>query len=177
MINHVIGDATSPEAEGHKLILHCCNNEGAWGAGFVLALTKKWPHVEQAYRQWFRDSRVGVRPTPDERVEIMSNHPNQYEGFHLGAIQVVDAGEDISVVNMIGQDGCGKDQYGHAPVRYYAIDECLKKVFQIAKERHASIHVPYLMCCGLAGGTWSYIEMMLNRRLGCFGVTAYEYQP
>lgn len=28
MINYVIGDATAPQGEGPKFIVHCCNNIG-----------------------------------------------------------------------------------------------------------------------------------------------------
>lgn len=41
-IKYIIGDATEPQGEGNKIIVHCCNNIGGWGAGFVLSLSKKW---------------------------------------------------------------------------------------------------------------------------------------
>jgi O-acetyl-ADP-ribose deacetylase (regulator of RNase III) len=41
-IFYMTGDATAPVGEGQKLIVHVCNDIGAWGAGFVLALSKRW---------------------------------------------------------------------------------------------------------------------------------------
>ncbi len=51
MINYVKGDATSPIGDGVKLIVHVCNDIGAWGAGFVLALSKKWITPEKQYKR------------------------------------------------------------------------------------------------------------------------------
>ena len=39
-IKYVVGDATAPQGESKKIICHICNDLGAWGAGFVLALSK-----------------------------------------------------------------------------------------------------------------------------------------
>lgn len=50
-ITYVRGDATAPRGEGVKLIVHCCNDPGGWGRGFVLALSRRWPEPEAAYRE------------------------------------------------------------------------------------------------------------------------------
>ena len=42
MINYLTRDATAPTAIGNKIIVHICNDIGAWGKGFVMALSKKW---------------------------------------------------------------------------------------------------------------------------------------
>jgi len=46
-IVYLKGDATQPQAKGVKIIVHCCNDLGGWGKGFVLALRKRWPEPEQ----------------------------------------------------------------------------------------------------------------------------------
>lgn len=51
----VRGDATSPQARGPKIIAHICNDLGGWGKGFVLAVSRRWPEPERAYRQWHRE--------------------------------------------------------------------------------------------------------------------------
>ena len=47
-IIYLKGDATSPQVKGYKVIAHICNNRGSWGAGFVMAISKKWssPEIE-----------------------------------------------------------------------------------------------------------------------------------
>lgn len=48
-LTFVRGDATNPQAKGPKVIAHICNDRGAWGKGFVLAISKRWPEPEAAY--------------------------------------------------------------------------------------------------------------------------------
>lgn len=57
-ITYLKGDATSPQASGIKIIAHVCNDIGGWGKGFVLAISRRWPEPEKAYREWhcFRTS-------------------------------------------------------------------------------------------------------------------------
>jgi len=73
-IVYAVGDATKPEGTGRKIIAHVCNDIGAWGRGFVLALSKVSPAPERAFREWYRgrernDFALGavqfvVRPRP-----------------------------------------------------------------------------------------------------------------
>src|ERR1700719_3262144 len=51
-INYVEGDATLPIGNGRKVIAHVCNDGGAWGAGFVMALSARDGGPEKAYREW-----------------------------------------------------------------------------------------------------------------------------
>ena len=48
-IHYRVGDATAPVADGPKIIAHICNDIGAWGRGFVLAISRRWPEPEKAY--------------------------------------------------------------------------------------------------------------------------------
>lgn len=40
-IQYKKGDATNPIDNGNKVIVHICNDIGAWGKGFVMAISKK----------------------------------------------------------------------------------------------------------------------------------------
>lgn len=53
-INYIIGDATQPVYSGPAILVHVCNDLGKWGAGFVLAVSRRWPEPEAAYRAWHR---------------------------------------------------------------------------------------------------------------------------
>lgn len=155
-IKYIKGDATSPIGEGNKIIIHCCNSVGAWGAGFVLALSKKWKEPEVQYRKWFRG----------------------YDGskvFELGQVQFVKVEGDIIVANMIGQEGVGFNN-GMPPIRYNAIDKCLKQVAEIAKKYNASIHGPRFGSA-LAGGKWEEIEKLIIENLceNDISVTIYDF--
>ncbi|MFF3034449.1 macro domain-containing protein [Streptomyces rubiginosohelvolus] len=154
-ITYVRGDATAPQGKGVKLIVHVCNDLGGWGKGFVLALSRRWPEPEAAYRRWHRE-RAG-------------------NDFALGAVQFVQVGPYLWVANMVGQRGMRTGSKG-VPVRYEAIDTALGSVAAKARELGATVHMPRIGC-GLAGGTWSRIEPLIERRLISAGlsVTVYDH--
>ncbi|MGV9886566.1 macro domain-containing protein [Streptomyces sp. NPDC003395] len=154
-ITYVRGDATVPFGKGVKLIAHVCNDLGGWGKGFVLALSRRWPEPEKAYRAWHRD-----RAAND---------------FALGAAQFVQVEPYVWVANMIGQRGIRTGSNG-VPVRYKAIDAALARLADKALELGASVHMPRIGC-GLAGGRWSRIEPLITERLVRRGVpvTVYDH--
>ena len=41
MLRYVTGDATVPQGGGPKILVHLCNDAGGWGAGFVLAVSRR----------------------------------------------------------------------------------------------------------------------------------------
>lgn len=158
MIKYVVGDATEPIGNGPKVIVHCCNDIGGWGAGFVRALSRKWTEPEAQYREWFN----GTQPKP-----------------HLGEVQFVKVApttfteDGIWVANLIGQRGIGPDHEGKPPIRYNAIREGMERVVVFAITKHASIHMPR-MGAGLAGGDWRVIEYILNDVADNMEITVYD---
>ncbi|MET7619337.1 macro domain-containing protein [Streptomyces sp. NPDC005408] len=155
-IEYVRGDATAPQGKGVKVIAHVCNDLGGWGKGFVLAISRRWPEPEAAYRRWHRE-----RSAND---------------FGLGAVQYVQVGRYLWVANMVGQRGMRTGSKG-VPVRYEAIDAALGALAEKAAELGASVHMPRIGC-GLAGGKWSRIEPLIAERLTGRGiqVTVYDYE-
>ena len=141
-IIYIKGDATEPVGTGPKYIVHICNDIGAWGAGFVVALSEKWPEPEDSYRKW---NQTGV-------------------GFGLGSIQPVAVSEDITVINMIAQHGIRRAPSGKPPIRYEFLKQCLEKVATEAAQVGASVHMPRIGC-GLAGGLWEVVEGIIKETL------------
>ncbi|SDT01030.1 macro domain-containing protein [Actinoplanes derwentensis] len=147
------GDATSPQAKGPKIIAHVCNDIGGWGKGFVVAVSRRWPEPERAFRQWHR-GRAG-------------------NDFGLGAVQLVQVTPDVWVANMVGQRGI-RTGSGGPPVRYDAIGTCLGAVAGHAARLGASVHMPRIGC-GLAGGKWERIEPMIVTALCERGISTTVY--
>jgi O-acetyl-ADP-ribose deacetylase (regulator of RNase III) len=144
-IHYVIGDATQPQGKGKKIIVHVCNNVGAWGAGFVLALSKRWKEPEVLYRQ------------TKKRM--------------LGDVQYVVVEPDIMVANMIAQHDVQPSPDGIQPIRYGAVRAALANVNDEAYRLGATIHMPRIGC-GLAGGRWTEIEKILQQVIS---VDVYVY--
>lgn len=160
------GNAVYPQGDGIKYIIHCCNDVGAWGAGFVLAINGRWVNPEAAYRLWSSNAST----------------------FKLGQIQAVQVENDISVINMIGQRGIGTDRIKIGgitrivkPIRYEAIEECLQRVAALCVDSQsnqviANVHAPKFGS-GLAGGEWKHIEQLIESNISGHNipVTIYNY--
>ena len=156
MIKYTIGDATKPIGDGIKIIVHVCNDIGAWGAGFVLALSKKWEGPENEFRR-----------IPAKKRK-------------LGYVQYIPVGDNQYVANMIAQHNVRSNEFGVPPVRYEAVGTCLKKVVDFAKslddgQTPVSIHMPRIGC-GLAGGQWSIMEKVIEDAVGDLDVTVYDFK-
>lgn len=165
-INYIKGDATNPIGNGNKIIIHCCNDVGAWGAGFVLALSRRFPTVEYAYRYWFKE-------IDDELIDTTIY--SKTGPCVLGEVQFCKVNNNIWVANMIGQHNIGFIN-NLPPIRYDAIETCLNKVAKNAKDINASIHCPRFGS-GLAGGNWLEIEKLINKTLilNNISVTVYAF--
>ena len=154
-ICYVKGDATRPDANGNCIIIHCCNDLGYWNAGFVKALSKRWPQPERAYRQWAKG--------------------DQAPPFALGNVQFVPVATALWVANIIGQSGIAKDRFSYPPpIRYEAIRKGLHTVCAFALDHNASIHMPR-MGAGLAGGDWQLIAEIVHTELCSNGISVTVY--
>jgi len=151
-VNYIIGDATEPQINGNKIIVHVCNDIGGWGKGFVMAISKRWKKPEQEYRFWYKSN----------------------VDFSLGQVQFIQVENEIWVANLIGQHKINIDENGKPPIRYEAILLGLEKVSQFAIENLASVHMPRIGC-GLAGGTWDKIEPLINKTLLESEIETYVY--
>lgn len=153
-ITYLKGDATKPIGDGNKIIVHICNDIGRWGKGFVLALSKRWPQPEKAFKDWFKSK----------------------ENFALGQTQFVQVETDIWVANLIGQHKVKilKDENGNAPIRYEAVREGLRSAAAFAAEINATVHMPRIGC-GLAGGKWEEIEPIISEEIIGRSVSVWVY--
>ena len=136
-INYFIGDATNVK-EG--VIVHICNDERKWGAGFVLALSKKWSQPEYDYRN-------------------MNDRD-----LKLGNVQMVKVEDKLFVANVIGQRSTMYNEFNVPPIRYEAVEVALNKIAEYCLLHDLEIHAPRLGC-GLAGGSWEIMELIINKTL------------
>ena len=150
MIQYVTGDATEPIGDGPKIIAHICNDKGAWGAGFVLALSKKWDRPETGYREEFKSGR----------------------DFFLGNVFTVRVDDDLYVANMIAQHGFPSRERPVA-VDYEALEFCLLFLGGTARVLKATIHMPRIGA-GIGGGDWNVIEAIIEETLAEIDVTVYD---
>ena len=154
-INYVKGDATSPQGTSPRVLVHVCNDLGAWGKGFVVAVSKKWPAPEQSYRDWHK-----------KEADVP---------FALGQVQFVEVEPSLWVANLIGQHGL-RSSGEVPPIRYEAVREGLRRVAEFAAARRDTVHMPRIGC-GLAGGSWDLIAPIIEEEVVGKGldVTVYDF--
>lgn len=149
MISYRVGDAThDPTVIGNKIIAHGCNDVGAWGAGFVLAVSRRWKEPERRFRA---------------------------QALSLGDLQLVQVSEDTWVANLVIQQGI-RNYYNKAPcIRYPALKEALTRLGVEAKAFDATVMMPRIGC-GLAGGSWDQVGPLVESCLEGLNVICYD-QP
>ena len=146
------GDATAPVGNGYKLITHITNDRNGWGAGFVVALSKRWPQPEAEYRK--SNAKLGYVSWP------------------------VVVGDNLAVVNMCAQKGYSSP--GKPAIDYGVLETCLRKLRGIVEATRyetgldVSVHCPRIGC-GLAGGQWGEVEELVQEQLATRGVSVTVY--
>merc|ERR1712176_1304243 len=155
-LHHVSGDASKAQyGKGKKIITQICNDSGRWGKGFVMAITDTWgKRPGKLYRRWHK---AGAEAE-----------------FGLGRVQLITLTDTVILANIIGQNGIKTGSKG-PPVRYEAIQLGLDAVCSYAATVGASVHMPQIGC-GLAGGEWAKIEIIVQSMTRKHGVDIYVYE-
>lgn len=149
-IINVLGDATEPQRinDGALVIIpHVCNNLGGWGAGFVLALSKKWGRgngPEGIYREYTKPFIDAGRKAPMG-----------------GTAFWVKEDQKIVVANMLSQNGYKDKATNPRPLNYPALVKCMEQVTTWALAQEAEIHCPKFGG-ELAGGDWKFITCLIE---------------
>jgi O-acetyl-ADP-ribose deacetylase (regulator of RNase III) len=152
-IAYIRGDATSPRGAGYRIIAQIVNDRAAtWGAGFALAVRKKWPAIQDAFRAW---------------AESRNN-------LSLGNSHLTQIDASTALFSMIAQHG-----YGPSPkprIRYAALRKALEQLASVAAEKGATIHMPRIGC-GQAGGSWEIVRDLIDETLISKSVRVTVYDP
>jgi Zn-dependent peptidase ImmA (M78 family) len=153
-LTEVIGDATTPQGEGRKLIVHLVNDATPnWGGEFASALRRRYPEAQHSFRAWVQEDRSNLS---------------------LGRVHVVDLPPDIAVATMIAQRGWRPSV--RPRIRYVALREGLQTVAKIATERDATVHLPRIGTGG-AGGRWEIVAELIDQVLVARGIRVTVYDP
>jgi len=151
-IEFLLGDVLTPRGQGRKVITHVVSDATPnWGGrGVALAIKKKWPASQEAFKQWFSQSRR-----------------------RLGEVHFCAVEHELEIATMICQHGYGPSDVPR--IRYAALEVALEAVAVRARANRASIHMPRVGC-GQAGGSWMLVEELVNSALvgANLSVTVYD---
>lgn len=160
-IQYVNGDAAKDPKQG--IIAHIVNNRSAWGKGFVLALSNRWPvDLKKGSPEWC--------------------YRGGCDSYDLGDIQMVSVPETgLFVCNMFAQKDFRELKQGHTSLglpnlNYSSLYECLLRLrVECGNMGNPSIHMPPIGS-GLAGGSWPKIEGIINQvfEASPFSVNVYR---
>lgn len=142
-IIHINGDLMDSK---ETIICHQVNCQGRMGSGVALAIKNKFPTAYQNYR---------LRCTSGS--------------LFLGSCQIVPIPENERntealqfVANMAAQDCYGSD--GKRYTDYEAFYKCLEKIASFCKDGSiSSVAFPHGIGCGLGGGSWDIIYLMIQK--------------
>jgi hypothetical protein len=146
-INYITGDLfefVARSKDGCIMIAHCCNDLGAWGAGFVVPLGARFPKARERYINWSLGK--------DTKTKIP---------FSLGNTQIVEVAPYTYVANMVAQHGVIGPSNPH-PLSYEALERCIKNVGRSAEMVCSHLHCPKFGS-KLAGGDWNKIEPLIEK--------------
>jgi hypothetical protein len=169
ILTYKIGNAIEPETKS-TIICHIVNSVGAWGAGFVVPLGNKYPHVKSAYHRYYDN--VGCF-TDSKGVE--TSHSKYWMPFMLGESQIVKAEEGVYVANMVAQKM--GHFHGKPPIRYEALEECLHRVADTALALDIETVTGPKFGSGLSAGHWPTIEGIIIDTICHVGLNMDIYTP
>jgi len=143
--NYVSGNIMDIE---NGIICHQVNCQGKMAAGLAGKIALKWPNVENTY--------IGM---------CSKNRKYKNKNPMLGQTQIVQAGENLYIANLFGQEYYGRTgRY----TDYVALRQAMNRLLEW-KEAHSAIfngelpvYFPYKMSCGLAGGDWYLVKSMIR---------------
>lgn len=146
-ITYAVGDATDPP-QRPVIVAHVVNDVGVFGAGFALAVAKRWPVAREDYRRWHAHG----------------------SNFTLGGTRLTRVDGQLWVMHLLAQHGIGR---GAVRIRYDALGECLRALAKEAKTLDAAVAMPRIGS-GLAGGDWTRIEALIAEACADVDVTVYD---
>ena len=151
-ITYLKGDASLPRGSAPRLIAQIVNDSAfTWGGGFSLAIRRKWPTAQEAYRQWAYGNR---------------------RNLSLGNVHLAAPENNLTIASMVAQRGYGPSE--KARIRYSALRSCLQRLSAVAIKQKATIHMPRIGT-GLAGGSWSIVSELIDDILCRAGINVFVY--
>ncbi len=139
-----------------KLIAHGCNAQGVMGSGVARILYDKWPMVKSRYLYFVNVLNKNIDPD-----------------HLLGMVDFEWVDIDIEVANCFTQQNCGTDKQVY--LSYAALNDCFQRLKDHAIENKITEIAMPKIGCGLAGGDWERVKVMLEDKFKDTEIIVYVY--
>jgi O-acetyl-ADP-ribose deacetylase (regulator of RNase III) len=151
-VAYLRGDATEPRGQDAQILAQIVNDKTpSWGGGFALVVRRKWPMVQESFRQW-------VAQDP--------------KNLFLGKVHECHVSDTLRVFSMVAQHGYGPST--KPSIRYSSLRECLVQLGEMAASRGLSVAMPRIGT-GQAGGNWAIVSELIDEVLCSRGVPVTVY--
>ena len=133
------------------VICHQVNCQGVMGAGLAKQIHIRWPEVYVDYKKTIENA--------EAQVAGLENPPDD---ILLGAVACTTTIDGHRVASLFAQY-----DYGYGPRRYTnyeAFANCLENLNKLVPG-YIPIAFPYKIGCGLGGGDWDIIQLMIRKIL------------
>lgn len=151
-LNFERGDATQVlPAPWVTLLCHSVNNRAVWGAGFVLALSARWPESRRAYLRW-----------------ASSREPGEL----LGETLFVKVEPHLVIANICAQDGLGRGSLVLSALQR-GLGHVAVLAERLSRKKPVMIQMPRIGC-GLAGSSWEVVGPIVEGVLGAHVVRVLD---
>lgn len=136
------------------------------GAGFALALRKRYPAAYEAYKQ--HEAACGLVLGD---VNFIAGHQAVPADRAMALVHKVslELPPKLLIANAMTQATTGRDPSVRY-VSYAAVFSAFARIALVARMAKAEVHFP-LIGCGLANGKWDEIEPLIEKAMG--GVPAH----
>ena len=133
------------------VICHQVNCQGVMGAGIAKQIRARWPEVYEDYKKTIENAKAQIAGLENPPDDIL-----------LGAVACTTTVDGHRVASLFAQY-----DYGYGPRRYTnyeAFANCLENL-NILVPAYIPIAFPYKIGCGLGGGDWDIIQLMIRKIL------------
>uniref|UniRef100_A0A2D4M6S0 Macro domain-containing protein n=1 Tax=Micrurus spixii TaxID=129469 RepID=A0A2D4M6S0_9SAUR len=157
-IKYIVGDVTHPiVGDEDAIIVHCVDDSGHWGrGGLFTALGNRSDQPKKMYELAGKMKDLTLGGT---LLFCIDDKESRNKGTDLLALIVAQHRDHSN--NLSG-------------IKLPALEKGLKKIYQEAKKRNASIHLPRIGY-SIKGFNWYGTERLIRKYLGSRGIPAYVY--
>jgi O-acetyl-ADP-ribose deacetylase (regulator of RNase III) len=155
LIEVVTGSLFDHIQDKYCVVAHVVNDQRGWGKGFSGEVSKRWPIVEQSYRAWKDDFRLG-------QVQFVNVAGNDLRGLPL-----------MFVANMLAQHGY-KHRFNPHPCNLEALELCLMRLRGFTGSGMVYRVIMPKIGTGLGGRRWDEILPIIERNLENVTIVDYD---
>uniref|UniRef100_A0A8C6YCJ9 Chromodomain helicase DNA binding protein 1 like n=1 Tax=Naja naja TaxID=35670 RepID=A0A8C6YCJ9_NAJNA len=157
-IKYIVGDVTHPiVGDEDAIIVHCVDDSGHWGrGGLFTALGNRSDQPKKIYELAGKMKDLALGGT---LLFCIDDKESRNKGTDLLALIVAQHRDHSN--NLSG-------------IKLPALEKGLKKIYQEAKKRNASIHLPRIGY-SFKGFNWYGTERLIRKYLGSRGIPTYVY--